>query len=393
MQHTDSSVFGTQGAGHSTFPLVDALRAFAALLVVSYHVIVLTPWDVTLTQGALLLTHMGWIGVDFFFVISGFVIALNALRDYKQSPAVFGRSFAIRRFFRIAPLYFLTSILFVLVVNRELLSATPRDQLVQFATHIFFIHNLHASTAGTINGPSWSIGLEVQFYLLFALMLPWIARASIARLLAMFVLAALAYRYIVSLILVPGEASAHLQQIYTVQLPGTLDAFGLGIAIALAITRKAGSLSRNLLPTWTNFCVWLALAYGTSLAVWTFYWSWPDYWDSISMILFWRTLLAMSFACWLACALTLPIARHAIFRPLIYLGTISYGIYLWHMLVLLSLMKLPSLGPLPIMFGTMAGAIVLAALSWHLFERPLLQRAKQWTIPRRTASSTPPRTR
>lgn len=373
------------------YPLIDVMRAASALLVVAYHVIVLTPWDVRLTEGVLLITHMGWIGVECFLVISGFVITQSLLREQALHPTGYRRRFAIRRLGRIAPLYLLTSVLFVLFVRRDLLAAPAEHQWLQLVTHLLFVHNLHPATAGAINGPSWTIALEMQFYVLVALLAPWLARTTWWRAAAVFVGAAIGYRWLVSLVLVPGAASAHLQQIYTTQLPGTLDAFGLGIALALALHHGGNRLAARLQPGWGRCTVWLALACAASFAVWSTYWAHPDYWDSLRMVLFWRLLLAMAFAFWLAAALSCPAAASVVFAPLRYLGTVSYGIYLWHMLVLLTLLKVPGLDKNHgfMMFGTMGIAIALAALSWHLFEKPLLAWAKRLSA-RTAASGTAP---
>jgi peptidoglycan/LPS O-acetylase OafA/YrhL len=365
------------------YPLVDVLRAVAALLVVGYHVIAITPWDPRLTEGLLRIFHMGWIGVDCFFVISGFVITLSALKESERDPANFRRGFAIRRLARIAPLYYLTSIVFVLFISRDLLSTPAGHQAYQAIMHLLFVHNLDAATAGAINGPSWSIGLEMQFYLFIMLAVPWLSRVSIWRMVVILVLVAWAYRYAVTWFLVPGVASAHYQQAYTAQLPGTLDAFGLGMAFGLAVVRGKGWLQRSLQPTWLNFSLWTALAFVLSVVLWKIFWPRSHYWYSISMIVFWRGLLALAFACWLASAMTMPWAYSRVFIPLRYLGTISYGIYLWHLPVLLTLMKFPGMGHGAMMGGTIAGAILMGSISWHLMEQPILRRARKWASSRK----------
>jgi hypothetical protein len=91
------------------FPNVNFLRAAAALLVLVYHVVELGPWPAFPTHGVFLLFRMGWIGVDLFFVISGFVIGLSAIRLYRDGDRSYRWTFMRRRLARIVPLYLVTA--------------------------------------------------------------------------------------------------------------------------------------------------------------------------------------------------------------------------------------------------------------------------------------------
>src|SRR5262249_40972959 len=98
------------------FPHLNLLRAFAALSVVVYHVKELLPWaDFPQKPEMLLWFHAGWMGVDLFFVLSGFVIALSAFQLYGRSTnlAEARGAFLQRRLARIIPLYLLTMLLFL----------------------------------------------------------------------------------------------------------------------------------------------------------------------------------------------------------------------------------------------------------------------------------------
>jgi peptidoglycan/LPS O-acetylase OafA/YrhL len=104
------------------------------------------------------------------------------------------------------------------------------------------------------------------------------------------------------------------------------------------------------------------------------------------MVTFFRTPLALAGALLLliACCLGGPVWLR-VTRPLRYLGTISYGIYLWHLPVILSLKRINGLAPGTALSLTIALAIVLAAISWHFFEKPLI--ARYGRMPERSALS------
>ena len=96
---------------------------------------------------------------------------------------------------------------------------------------LLFLHNLLPATHGSINGPTWSIALEMQFYVFMAFAMPWMARRRLWVVAATLILTAVAYRYALTLWLVPGQADTNLQMVYTSELPGTLDQFGCGIVL------------------------------------------------------------------------------------------------------------------------------------------------------------------
>lgn len=155
------------------FPMIDVLRGAAALLVLAYHVAA-HRWAELPHKGLGHLVHNGWVGVDLFLVISGFVIALAALNAQAVTPD-WRRGYAERRLRRIVPLYVATLACTVWMVTPGLLQHGWAT-VIHLATHLGFVHNLWHETHGSINPPNWSVGLEMQFYALMALATPWIAR-------------------------------------------------------------------------------------------------------------------------------------------------------------------------------------------------------------------------
>jgi peptidoglycan/LPS O-acetylase OafA/YrhL len=362
-----------------TFRLIDALRAMAAFIVVLFHVVEMAHWSGFPTAGPLRLVYVGWVGVDCFFVISGFVITLSALNGYKSSPERYGRKFMISRLGRIVPLYVLTSCLFLVIVQPDFLTNSWRGIGTHLVSHILFVHNLSPQTAGSINGPAWSIGLEMQFYVFVILVVPWLAKRSPFSILALLIPAAWSYRYFISTFYPPGSPEVFHQVVYTsFQLPGTIDEFALGMALGVAIFRNTGALSKLLMKNWVNFACWLIAAALFSVLAWDTLWPRTgNYWESVPMILFWRTLLALTFACWLAAAITFPYQRFSVFYPLCYLGKISYGVYLYHAIVIFLTMKYIPHAGVGLLLTVVVSTIVVSAISWHYLEKPIMDMVKR----------------
>ena len=352
------------------FENINLLRAFAAISVVVYHVIVYTDWQSFPMTGPLLTFRIGWIGVDLFFVISGFVITRSALSLWRAEPSTFIRTYWARRLARIVPLYLLTSVLWILLFLPNFFEQPPLRALWQIAAHITFIHTFWPFTFNAINGVTWTLGLEMQFYLLVAFLVPWLARTSAMRIWVAFVLIAWIWRGVMVYFSVGLEPVRIFMR--TMQLPGMLDVFGAGIFLALWLDRRPEPRKR---------AVWLwgtaAIASGTLCM--SVYLANATYWDSPAMMTFWRTLLGMFFLCIVATAVHLPsIARTWPLRPVWYLGQVSYGIYLWHLFALKLCLRIPGLTSAEVLVITLGLTVLLAATSWHFFESPILDAARRY---------------
>ncbi|MEO8249857.1 MAG: acyltransferase [Burkholderiales bacterium] len=356
------------------------MRALAALLVLTSHVIVLGQWTSAADSVWLRGFGMGWVGVDMFFVISGFVIGMSALKAAAGPDPNWRRAFAERRLRRIVPLYLLTCVVFVLLVDPTVLTRSLGSVALNIGTHLLFIHNLFVKTHGAINGPSWSIALEMQFYLLVALSAGWLARAPIWQFLLAWMGCAALWRFGTTFFLTPGASNPAIQIIATSQLPGVLDSFGLGIALArLAISGRLGS-------GWWRFGLWALAAAVLFKLAWDVYWPNSGYWDNTAMITFWRMLFAAASVALLGALAVCPSNGGWLTRPLRYLGEISYGIYLWHMPVLLTLLAATPWRGGQLLAGVAGGSIALAALSWHGFEKIWLRTPLE-KMPPQTARS------
>jgi peptidoglycan/LPS O-acetylase OafA/YrhL len=136
---------------------LDFLRGIAILLVLCRH-----QYLFQFTK------YMGWIGVDLFFVLSGFLVSGLLFKEYIRFGNVQPVRFLIRRGFKIYPIYYVFSLLFVLVKI-----PSERLDIPSVVADIFFVQN-YFSGGGYAFSPSWSLAVEEHFYFLLAFCL-WIS--------------------------------------------------------------------------------------------------------------------------------------------------------------------------------------------------------------------------
>jgi len=367
-------VVSKSASGVSYFPSIDILRGFAATSVVVYHVIELYGWKSFPTTGVLTWFRIGWMSVDLFFVISGFVIGLSAFSEIdRHGEEAFQRPFMRRRICRIAPLYYLTCLAYIILIAPALISSKQWSNVL---AHILFIHNWFPSLHGAINGANWSVGAEMQFYVLMLILAPWARTARWWMLVLTMVGTSWIWRYGTTL-LVPfnAELGAFVPCAVSTQLPGMLDEFLVGILLARLMKSEQGILLQTRMEKAKGKLLLILCAGITTWAVLMLFWKNAMFWNNPLMVTCFRTLLAVAFGLILLIACSLNSKYWLTFStPFRYLGTISYGIYLWHETVLFSWKKIPWLTPGQALPLILICTIILSAMSWHFFEKPLMVR-------------------
>ncbi|WP_152083741.1 acyltransferase family protein [Enterobacter oligotrophicus] len=149
--------------------VVDYYRALAVTLVTVYHIQMGLGKDTfDLNYGFNLFAPLGngWIGVGIFFILSGYCMGMSTARDLTNGVTIFkSLRYLMKRFLRIAPAYYFSMLVWFVFINYFSIIKKPTD-LIDIITHSIFIHNLIPETIYTINGVYWSIGVEMQFYVL-----------------------------------------------------------------------------------------------------------------------------------------------------------------------------------------------------------------------------------
>jgi len=190
MSHATTSVQVQPGKVH--FLRLDTLRGVAILLVFGFHFwLAVQQRDIVLATEArlppslaplLTLHRIGFLGVQLFFVISGFCIHYSYLswkrRLPEQADRQFFPQFYARRFWRIVPPYLLALLCFYFLKTPQPLSAL---HLKHFAPHLILANTLFPSETFSINSSFWSVAVEWQLYLVYPLALLLFARLGTAR--------------------------------------------------------------------------------------------------------------------------------------------------------------------------------------------------------------------
>ncbi len=356
-------------------PQMDGLRALAVMGVGCAHWV--NPYPFGFPAGS---------GVLLFFVISGFLITGILMDCWTPGEGSSARTMALRNFYirrvlRIFPLYYAT------LAGAFLLNIEPVRQTIYW--HVTYVTNfylfLHHDWHGRISH-FWSLAVEEQFYLLWPVFILFAPRRLLWKSILGMVIVAPIFRIGLTM-LSPQE------KMVAVLTPSCFDALGIGALLACTMREHHGfcralKLSRILLLVgFPAFVLTFALyRFGV----------WPHLTGSI-----FQTFLVMFYG-WLVFGTVKGfhgIGRILSWRPMVYLGQISYGLYILHYFApwfswwLLAHLRFSEKQAIIILENPFENIIILMALtlggamiSWHFFEQPINRLKKYFPYRRRLLS-------
>jgi peptidoglycan/LPS O-acetylase OafA/YrhL len=364
-------------------PELDGIRGIAISLVIIYHY---APGGYAPPRSwlayLLATTQLSWSGVDLFFVLSGFLIG-GILLDHRESLNYF-RFFYTRRFFRIVPIY--AVLLIVCFFVSTMVKHAMAGRLVwltqgelPWLPFVLFLQNFwmayKANMGAILLIVTWSLAVEEQFYLTLPLVVRLVSRRRLPIVLGAGVAFAPILRFVLHT-LWPNDPVA-----WYVMMPARADALLLGVLGAMFIRdarccewlkRRQASLQVFFLVLVVGLGVLTKDAAGfsspTGIAVATFGYTW----------------LALFYLCVILYALTWPnsvLSGCLRQKWLCRLGSIAYGVYLFHFPILYGVYALlwdrrASIDTVPNFYATLFAlglTLFICSASWTFFERPLLK--------------------
>ena len=289
---------------------LDSLRAIAVILVIIHH------W---ISQFHIInKTPNGAIGVNIFFVLSGYLIS-RILFQHREMAAMIAvgkstvlKNFYVRRTLRIFPIYYLT--IFILLIFQESTGTTIKSAFPYFLTYTSNFYFFKIQYWDGLLSHLWTLAVEEQFYLLWPWLMLFVNKKYLPHVIIGFILIGVISQYILM------DVNMSVILTYT-----CFDAFGFGALLAWLITYNS-----NALP---QFYKWLS--YAAILCVLLFFFGLFAY----ILLAPLRTIVSI-ITLWLIAYIILhqendKLKINALLsnRMLVFLGKISYGIYLYHHII------------------------------------------------------------
>jgi peptidoglycan/LPS O-acetylase OafA/YrhL len=320
---------------------LDGLRTLAVMLVFAHH----------LDQHAL---PGGFIGVDVFFVISGYLITALLLREYHKTGKIALGQFYVRRALRLYPALLVMVALITPIAAIDRIGEPVFDGLAALSYVTDFWSNYFGHLTLLLH--TWSLSVEEQFYLVWPLILI-VALDRRWRVRPLVVLG-----IVMSVVITYGVYRAHVGRLAEIQWLPTSHIAELGGGILLAFAEVRGVGRRLVSATGTPVALAaLGLLVVAELALPARWWAFP-----LDAVVCWVPVahLVIHRESWISDSLR--------WQPVVWLGRRSYAFYLWHYPIILLLARQRDLAPLEIAAVALPCTLAITALSWRFVETPCL---------------------
>lgn len=216
------------------YSYIDALRGIAILMVVAVHVS--QSRTLNISDFAHSFLNFGSRGVQLFFIVSGFTLFMSFNNRFEKENRYI-LNYAIRRFFRIAPMYYLA----ILFYTNVILIYPPHKEGI--ILNVLFLHGWSVEWLNNVVPGSWSVGVEMMFYIILPFIFLKIKNLDQA---LKFFVYAIVFKAIVEYIIRANVKTSNIEELnlfLKFYLPNQLPIFCLGIITYFIVVRKENTLS------------------------------------------------------------------------------------------------------------------------------------------------------
>ena len=350
-------------------PSIDSLRALAVLAVIIYHV------DVNYLPG-------GFLGVDLFFVLSGYLISSLIIKEYKKTGSLNLYNFYIRRARRLLPaVYFMITVVLVVMVmfNGVLLKKSHLDAIFGYiysSNWWYIFHKLDYFDSFGSQSPFkhlWSLAIEEQFYMIFPLLFLLVngkkktkdGSYKLNRNFLYIILGVILVSLIAHIILFD------INNISRIYFGTDTRAFSLLVGVVGAILYPMDKLNTKITPQENlvySVVSLISIAALITIMIYTSEYNTWLYRGGFLLVAILGIIIIISSG-----KQHTVMAKLLSFKPVVFIGKISYSLYLWHFPVLVLTTPVSEIGKPNIFFVVLRVILtfILAIISYALVETPI----------------------
>ncbi len=345
-------------------PELDGLRGIAILAVMFFHA------EIQFFEG-------GFIGVDIFFVLSGFLITSLLVQEFDCMGARINlQHFYMRRVLRLGPSLICLLVVFCLISSLVLGKEMAIKNFIDAVISLVYLSNwarafeLHPPD---FLGHTWSLSIEEQFYILWPVVLLTLLRIIKNRWYIVFASALVAlFSWLLRLYLVMNDAT--VERVYN-GLDTRADALMVGCTLGVLISSSL--ISENIKEYLSKYLIVIAPFSMICLLAFSIFSKWQDprmYYLGFFVI----ELLTATLILDILVGKRSIVGKILAMKWLIWVGSVSYGLYLWHYPIFRTILALGFNHLTVILIGTIL-TLIVAACSYYFLERPILKFKKSFT--------------
>ncbi|NNG41193.1 acyltransferase [Flexivirga sp. ID2601S] len=350
-------------------PALDGLRAVSVLTIMLFHV----PYD---------WVTGGYWSVNVFFVVSGYLITGLLLKELDRWGSIDLVGFYARRAKRLLPALLLMLVVVSLAVPRIFGDQTPATIKGDGLAALFYVANWRMIFTGqsyfeqfgtAVESPfkhAWTLGIEEQYYLIFPILMIVLFKAfgprGKAKILGVMVGLAALSALVMALVYVPGGDPSRVYYGTDTRMQDILVGAVLAVALSMVPRQRLAAFTARrrteiMVLGWTIAALTLFWFFFIPASGWVFYGGYLLFDAMFALLILSVELLPGS-----------SVARTISWRPLAWIGMLSYGLYLWHfpLFVVMTPEHLHISG-VPLQIARFAATFLLAAGSYYLVENPI----------------------